>query len=154
MYAVRRLLYRALLLCHSLPLGVLSAPDSAASASSAVNFPAHSIETSRDIFLQRINSELAERRSQSPRLNQRQQALNIIPPTTSHATTMTYEHDALITTFTHEAHRPRADSALTMLRKVASLVKPIMRQRGWRVDRKSTRLNSSHSGETRMPSSA
>ena len=44
-----------------------------------------------------------------------------------------YEHDALIGEFQHEAHRHRSDEALLRLRKIASLVKPIMRQRGWRV---------------------
>ncbi len=44
-----------------------------------------------------------------------------------------YEHDALIGEYQHEAHRPRAPEALTSLRKIASLVKPIMRQRKWRV---------------------
>lgn len=43
------------------------------------------------------------------------------------------EQDALIGQYTHENHRPRADTALLTLRKIASMVKPIMRQRGWRV---------------------
>ena len=43
------------------------------------------------------------------------------------------EHDALISEYSHERHRPRADEALYMLRKVASIVKPIMRQRMWKV---------------------
>ncbi|KAF2164104.1 hypothetical protein M409DRAFT_68034 [Zasmidium cellare ATCC 36951] len=43
------------------------------------------------------------------------------------------EHESLFTSYEHLQGLPRADSALTMLRKVASLVKPIMRKRGWRV---------------------
>ena len=43
------------------------------------------------------------------------------------------EHDALISEYSHERHRPRESEALLMLRKVASIVKPIMRQRMWRV---------------------
>lgn len=43
------------------------------------------------------------------------------------------ELDALVVEYQHEKHRPRDLEALTTLRKVASLVKPIMRQRGWRV---------------------
>ncbi|PGG96808.1 hypothetical protein AJ80_09780 [Polytolypa hystricis UAMH7299] len=43
------------------------------------------------------------------------------------------ELDALVTEYQHEKHRPRESEALATLRKVASLVKPIMRQRGWRV---------------------
>lgn len=43
------------------------------------------------------------------------------------------EHDPLILEYSHEAQRPRAPDALQTLRKVASLVKPLMRQRGWRV---------------------
>ncbi|KAK4498805.1 hypothetical protein PRZ48_009315 [Zasmidium cellare] len=43
------------------------------------------------------------------------------------------EHESLFTSYEHLQGLPRADAALTMLRKVASLVKPIMRKRGWRV---------------------
>ncbi|MCJ1361357.1 hypothetical protein MMC16_000455 [Acarospora aff. strigata] len=43
------------------------------------------------------------------------------------------ELDPLITEYSHEAHRPRAADALQTLRKVASLVKPLMRQRNWHV---------------------
>ena len=43
------------------------------------------------------------------------------------------EHDALISEYSHEKHRPREAEALLMLRKVASIVKPIMRQRMWTV---------------------
>lgn len=43
------------------------------------------------------------------------------------------EHDALIGSYTHLPNLPRAPDALLMLRKIASLVKPIMRKRGWRV---------------------
>jgi hypothetical protein len=46
---------------------------------------------------------------------------------------MVYEHDPSISEFQHEKHRHREADALLTLRKVASLVKPIMRQRGWRV---------------------
>ncbi|KAL8714893.1 MAG: hypothetical protein Q9220_001406 [cf. Caloplaca sp. 1 TL-2023] len=44
-----------------------------------------------------------------------------------------HEHDPLVSEYQHEKHRPRESEALQSLRKVASLVKPIMRQRGWRV---------------------
>ena len=43
------------------------------------------------------------------------------------------EHDALISEYSHEKSRPREAEALRALQKVASMVKPIMRQRGWRV---------------------
>ncbi|KAL8969452.1 MAG: hypothetical protein Q9183_001985, partial [Haloplaca sp. 2 TL-2023] len=43
------------------------------------------------------------------------------------------EHDALISEYQHDKSRSREADALQTLRKVASLVKPIMRQRGWRV---------------------
>ncbi len=43
------------------------------------------------------------------------------------------EHDPLIAEYSHEAQRPRATDALQTLRRIASLVKPLMRQRGWRV---------------------
>ncbi|KAI4254662.1 MAG: hypothetical protein LQ352_002968 [Teloschistes flavicans] len=43
------------------------------------------------------------------------------------------EHDPLVSEYQHEKSRPREAEALQALRKVASLVKPIMRQRGWRV---------------------
>ncbi|KAL8774734.1 MAG: hypothetical protein Q9209_000673 [Squamulea sp. 1 TL-2023] len=43
------------------------------------------------------------------------------------------EHDPLVSEYQHEKTRPREAEALQTLRKVASLVKPIMRQRGWRV---------------------
>ncbi|KAK3709241.1 hypothetical protein LTR37_010979 [Vermiconidia calcicola] len=43
------------------------------------------------------------------------------------------EHDALFNTYEHLQGLPRGDAALTMLRKVASLVKPIMRKRNWKV---------------------
>ena len=46
---------------------------------------------------------------------------------------MASEHDPAVTEYQHEKHRPREAEALHMLRKIASLVKPIMRQRGWRV---------------------
>ncbi|KAI4096974.1 MAG: hypothetical protein L6R37_006888 [Teloschistes peruensis] len=43
------------------------------------------------------------------------------------------EYDPLVSEYQHEKSRPREAEALQTLRKVASLVKPIMRQRGWRV---------------------
>ena len=43
------------------------------------------------------------------------------------------ELEPLVDQFQHDAHRPRADEALKALRKISSLVKPIMRQRNWRV---------------------
>ncbi|OJD27536.1 hypothetical protein ACJ73_01074 [Blastomyces percursus] len=43
------------------------------------------------------------------------------------------EFDPLVSQFEHLKHKPREAEALTTLRKIASLVKPIMRQRGWRV---------------------
>ncbi|KAL7793231.1 WLM domain-containing protein [Trichoderma ceciliae] len=43
------------------------------------------------------------------------------------------EHDPLVLSYSHLAQFRRADEALTILKKVASLVKPIMRSRGWRV---------------------
>ncbi len=46
---------------------------------------------------------------------------------------MAFEHDPSVAEYQHENHRPREAEALHMLRKIASLVKPIMRQRGWRV---------------------
>jgi hypothetical protein len=47
--------------------------------------------------------------------------------------TRSSELEPLVDQFQHDAHRPRADEALKTLRKIASLVKPIMRQRNWRV---------------------
>lgn len=46
---------------------------------------------------------------------------------------MAFEHEPAILEFQHERSRPREGDALHMLQKIASLVKPIMRQRGWRV---------------------
>ena len=43
------------------------------------------------------------------------------------------EHDSLFNSYEHLQGLPRGDSAITMLRKIASLVKPIMRKRGWKV---------------------
>jgi hypothetical protein len=43
------------------------------------------------------------------------------------------EIDPLVSEYQHDKQRPREAEALTLLRKVASLVKPIMRQRSWRV---------------------
>ena len=46
---------------------------------------------------------------------------------------MVFEIDACVSEFQHEKNRPREAEALEALRKVASQVKPIMRQRGWKV---------------------
>ncbi|KAM5355537.1 hypothetical protein ACJ41O_002183 [Fusarium nematophilum] len=43
------------------------------------------------------------------------------------------EHDALVLSYVHLAGFPRAGEALHTLKKVASLVKPIMRARNWKV---------------------
>lgn len=43
------------------------------------------------------------------------------------------EVEPLVNQFQHEAHRKRASEALQALRKIASIVKPIMRQRNWMV---------------------
>lgn len=43
------------------------------------------------------------------------------------------EHDPLVLTYVHLAKMPRASEALHTLKKIASLVKPIMRARGWKV---------------------
>jgi hypothetical protein len=43
------------------------------------------------------------------------------------------EHDALISQYSHLNTLPREKDALHSLRKIASLVKPIMRARNWRV---------------------
>ena len=39
--------------------------------------------------------------------------------------------DVYIKSFTHLKHRRRADDALKLLQRIASLVKPIMRKRAW-----------------------
>ena len=44
-----------------------------------------------------------------------------------------HEHDKLIDEYEHLRNEPRADEALHTLRKIASLVKPIMRKHGWKV---------------------
>ena len=44
------------------------------------------------------------------------------------------EHDALVLNYSHLMHFPRQSEALHILKKVASLVKPIMRARQWRVN--------------------
>lgn len=43
------------------------------------------------------------------------------------------EHESTFHTYEHLQGLPRGDAALTMLRKVASMVKPVMRKRGWNV---------------------
>jgi len=43
------------------------------------------------------------------------------------------EHDALVISYSHLKNFPREKDALHSLRKIASLVKPIMRARGWKV---------------------
>jgi hypothetical protein len=44
------------------------------------------------------------------------------------------EHDALISDYSHLKGLPREKEALHSLKKISSLVKPIMRARGWKVD--------------------
>jgi len=44
------------------------------------------------------------------------------------------ELDALVLNYSHLVNFPRAPEALHILRRVASLVKPIMRARSWRVN--------------------
>lgn len=46
---------------------------------------------------------------------------------------MPREFDPLVNAFEHDTHRPRATEALKSLQKIASLVKPIMRTRNWKV---------------------
>ena len=43
------------------------------------------------------------------------------------------EVDPLILLYSHLPHLPQADHALFMLKKIASMVKPLMRARGWKV---------------------
>lgn len=43
------------------------------------------------------------------------------------------EIDPLVFEYQHDRHRSRESEALTMLKKIASLVKPIMRRRTWKV---------------------
>jgi hypothetical protein len=43
------------------------------------------------------------------------------------------EHDALVISYSHLKNFPREKDALHTLKKIASLVKPIMRARGWKV---------------------
>lgn len=43
------------------------------------------------------------------------------------------EHDPVIIEYEHDKFRPREAEALHSLRRIASLVKPIMRRRGWKV---------------------
>ena len=43
------------------------------------------------------------------------------------------ELDSLISEYAHEKQLPREAEALLAIRKIASLVKPIMRARNWRV---------------------
>jgi hypothetical protein len=43
------------------------------------------------------------------------------------------EHDALIFEYSHLKNLPREMEALHSLKKIASLVKPIMRARNWKV---------------------
>lgn len=46
---------------------------------------------------------------------------------------MSTELEPLVLAFSHEKHRPREKEALHALQKIASLVKPIMRARNWKV---------------------
>lgn len=43
------------------------------------------------------------------------------------------EHDPLVFSFSHLKEFPREKDAIHTLKKIASLVKPIMRARGWTV---------------------
>ena len=43
------------------------------------------------------------------------------------------EHDALVFEYSHLKGLPREKEAIYALRKIASLVKPLMRARGWKV---------------------
>lgn len=43
------------------------------------------------------------------------------------------EEDPLVLSYVHLASYPRASEALHTLKKIASLVKPLMRARGWKV---------------------
>ncbi|CAK7568727.1 MAG: hypothetical protein SEPTF4163_006728 [Sporothrix epigloea] len=43
------------------------------------------------------------------------------------------EHNAVFSTYSHLRHLPRADNALHILRRVASLIKPLVRARQWKV---------------------
>ncbi|KAL6413711.1 DNA damage response protein-like protein [Ilyonectria robusta] len=43
------------------------------------------------------------------------------------------DRDALVLSYVHLANFPRASDALHMLRKVSSMVKPIIRARSWKV---------------------
>jgi hypothetical protein len=43
------------------------------------------------------------------------------------------ERDPLVGSYSHLREFPRSDDALLILRKVASMTKPIMRARGWKV---------------------
>ena len=43
------------------------------------------------------------------------------------------EHDPLVLSFSHLKDFPREKEALLAIKKIASLVKPIMRARGWTV---------------------
>jgi WLM domain len=51
----------------------------------------------------------------------------------SNGTVAAMKTDTLISEYAHLKGFPREAEALQMLKKVASLVRPIMRQRGWRV---------------------
>lgn len=55
-------------------------------------------------------------------------------PTLSYSSSLT-EMDPLVTEFQHDKSKPRESEALFMLRKIASLVKPVMRNRGWKIHR-------------------
>ena len=43
------------------------------------------------------------------------------------------EHDALFSSYEHLMDCPQPEEALHRLRKIASLVKPLMRKRSWKV---------------------
>lgn len=56
------------------------------------------------------------------------------------------ERDSLIGSYVHLKNFPRPDEALHTLKKIASMVKPIMRARGWRVGT----LTEFYPGETNL----
>ena len=51
-----------------------------------------------------------------------------LPSTNINDNSMT---DTYVQSFTHLAGRPKSDQALPLLKRIASLVKPIMRKHGW-----------------------
>lgn len=81
-----------------------------------------------------------ERAGKPQRVNQPRRASVLETSATTHlnrgtlrfsSTATTMSTDILIKSFTHLTGRPKADQAMQMLRKVASMVKPIMRTHQW-----------------------